>query len=204
MRIGDGNTFIRCVSHHNIDDGWDLFNKVEDGANGAVTIIDSVSYRNGQTLTVAGKGGSRGNGFKLGGEGLPVAHVVKNSLAFQNNMDGFTDNFNPGSLVLENNVSIDNKRFNFLFRKSPYAGQVKQGHFEDNRSYRFFVESKYNDVVNGDTLVNNQFFVDGHTVDQNGKIVKEDVSELKNASDVNSTSEESMDEQVQKLRSLLN
>jgi hypothetical protein len=129
---------------------------------------------------------------------------VKNSLAFQNNMDGFTDNFNPGSLVLENNVSIDNKRFNFLFRKSPYAGQVKQGHFEDNRSYRFFVESKYNDVVNGDTLVNNQFFVDGHTVDQNGKIVKEDVSELKNASDANSTSEESMDEQVQKLRSLLN
>lgn len=204
MRIGDGNTFIRCVSHHNIDDGWDLFNKVEDGANGAVTIIDSVSYRNGQTLTVAGKGGSRGNGFKLGGEGLPVAHVVKNSLAFQNNMDGFTDNFNPGSLVLENNVSIDNKRFNFLFRKSPYAGQVKQGHFEDNRSYRFFIESQYSDVVNGDTLVNNQFYVDGHTVDLNGKIVKEDVSELKNASDVNSISEESMDEQVQKLRSLLN
>ncbi|MDT9702595.1 right-handed parallel beta-helix repeat-containing protein, partial [Streptomyces sp. P17] len=40
MRIGDGNTFIRCIAHHNIDDGWDLFNKVEDGANGVVTILD--------------------------------------------------------------------------------------------------------------------------------------------------------------------
>ncbi|MFV0449953.1 MAG: right-handed parallel beta-helix repeat-containing protein [Vibrio sp.] len=204
MRIGDGNTFIRCISHHNIDDGWDLFNKVEDGANGVVTIMDSVSYKNGRTLTVAGKGGSRGNGFKLGGEGLPVAHVVKNSLAFQNNMDGFTDNFNPGSLELENNVSIDNKRFNFLFRKSPYAGQVKQGNFVGNRSYRFFVASKYSDVVNGNTLENNQFYIDGHTVDQKGKIVNEDVTALKSASDVASTHEESMPEQVKKLRSLLN
>ncbi|MCQ6508016.1 exopolygalacturonate lyase, partial [Vibrio parahaemolyticus] len=33
MRIGDGNTLIRCLSHNNIDDGWDLFNKVDDGAN---------------------------------------------------------------------------------------------------------------------------------------------------------------------------
>ena len=39
MRVGEGNTFIRCISHHNADDGWDLFNKVEDGPNGAVTIF---------------------------------------------------------------------------------------------------------------------------------------------------------------------
>ena len=58
MRIGDGNTFIRCISHHNIDDGWDLFNKVEDGANGVVTILDSISYMNGQTMDVAAKGGN--------------------------------------------------------------------------------------------------------------------------------------------------
>ncbi|WP_165313761.1 right-handed parallel beta-helix repeat-containing protein [Vibrio ziniensis] len=204
MRIGDGNTFIRCVSHHNIDDGWDLFNKVEDGANGVVTILDSIAYKNGQTLTVDAKGGTRGNGFKLGGEGLPVAHVVKNSLAFQNNMDGFTDNFNPGSLVLENNTSIDNTRFNFLFRKSPYTEQVKQGSFEGNRSYRFFVASKYSDVVNGDSLVNNHFYVNGNTVDQAGKVVQEDVSLLKNASEVTSIDDESLREQVQKVHALLN
>lgn len=203
MRIGEGNTFIRCVSHHNIDDGWDLFNKVEDGANGAVTIIDSISYKNGQTLTVQGKGGTRGNGFKLGGEGLPVAHVVKNSIAFQNNMDGFTDNFNPGPLVLENNVSIDNKRFNYLFRKSPYAGQVKQGDFENNRSYRFFVKSKYSDVVNGDTLTNNQFYIDGQTVNQDGKVVTQDLTPLKTASDVTGTDEKSLRIQVEKLQSVI-
>ncbi|QXO15527.1 right-handed parallel beta-helix repeat-containing protein [Vibrio ostreae] len=163
MRIGDGNTFIRCISHHNIDDGWDLFNKVEDGANGVVTILDSVSYMNGQTLQVDVQGGTRGNGFKLGGEGLPVAHVVKNNLAFRNNMDGFTDNFNPGALTLENNVSIDNVRFNYLFRKSPYEAAGKQGEFIDNQSYRFYIASQYRDVVNGETLRGNRFIYDEST-----------------------------------------
>ncbi|ENE9346366.1 exopolygalacturonate lyase [Vibrio fluvialis] len=171
MRIGDGNTFIRCISHHNIDDGWDLFNKVEDGANGVVTILDSISYMNGQTMDVAAKGGTRGNGFKLGGEGLPVAHIVKNNLAFRNNMDGFTDNFNPGSLTLENNVAIDNVRFNYLFRKSPYEAAGKQGSFINNQSYRFSVASQYSDVVNGETQRGNRFIVNGVTTDEQGQAV---------------------------------
>ncbi|MEI8635090.1 hypothetical protein P4S72_29670 [Vibrio sp. PP-XX7] len=62
-----GMAFIHCISHHNIDDGWDLFNKVEDGPDGAVTILDSAPYMNGQTMTVHARGGTRGNGFKLGG-----------------------------------------------------------------------------------------------------------------------------------------
>ncbi|WP_432460876.1 right-handed parallel beta-helix repeat-containing protein [Agarivorans sp. QJM3NY_25] len=204
IRVGDGNTFIRCISHHNIDDGWDLFNKVEDGSNGAVTIIDSISYMNGQTLTVKGKGGTRGNGFKLGGEGLPVAHVVKNSIAFHNNMDGFTDNFNPGSLILENNVAIDNARFNFLFRKSPYSDAVKQGDFTDNQSYRFFVKSKYSDVVNASTLNGNQFIIDGKATDQNGNLVDiSQLDELKAASKVNTQDKVPGDAQAKKLQQLL-
>lgn len=188
MRVGDGNTFIRCVSHHNIDDGWDLFNKVEDGENGVVTILDSIAFKNGQTLTVNEKGGTRGNGFKLGGEGLPVAHVVKNSLAFQNNMDGFTDNFNPGALVLENNVSIDNVRFNYLLRKSPYTEKVKQGTFTGNRSYRFYVDSHYNDVVNADSAVDNYLMVDGQSVNEQGQAVESSkVAELTKAAKVSST-----------------
>jgi len=172
MRVGDGNTLIRCVSHHNIDDGYDLFNKVEDGPDGAVTIIDSIAYMNGQTMTVKNrKGGTRGNGFKLGGEGLPVPHVVKGNLSFHNSMDGFTDNFNPGSLTLENNVSIDNKRFNFLFRKSPYKGKVKQGTFVDNRSYRFYVPSHYSDVVSAYKKERNDFIIKGKTTDEHGNIV---------------------------------
>ncbi|SJN55713.1 Pectate disaccharide-lyase precursor [Vibrio ruber DSM 16370] len=187
MRIGDGNTFIRCISHHNIDDGWDLFNKVEDGPNGVVTIIDSISYKNGQTLQVKARGGSRGNGFKLGGEGLPVAHIIKNNLAYQNNMDGFTDNFNPGRLTLENNVAIDNKRFNFLIRKSPYTDTQKQGIFTDNSSYRFYSASPYNDVVNAEIRRNNTLIVDGQSTNAQGAHpTAETLSKLKQAAKISS------------------
>lgn len=168
MRVGDGNSLVRCISHHNIDDGFDLFNKVEDGPNGAVTIVGSIAYMNGETLTEKPKGGTRGNGFKLGGEGLPVSHVVTHCLAFHNNMDGFTDNFNPGSLTLNNNMSIDNARFNYLFRKSPYSKRVKQGTFENNHSYRFFVKSHYSDVVYGERLHHNRFVKSNKTVDSDG------------------------------------
>ncbi len=203
MRVGDGNTFIHCVSHHNIDDGWDLFNKVEDGANGAVTILDSISYKNGQTLTVHEKGGTRGNGFKLGGEGLPVAHIVKNNLAFQNNMDGFTDNFNPGALVLENNVSIDNTRFNFLLRKSPYTEKVKQGTFTGNRSYRFYVPSQYSDVVNADSAQDNYLVENGQTVNDKGQTVDSaKLLKLKQAAKISSTETVPGQSEVQQLKAL--
>ncbi|TNH05031.1 exopolygalacturonate lyase [Testudinibacter sp. TR-2022] len=168
MRVGDGNTFIRCISHHNIDDGWDLFNKVEDGPNGVVTILDSIAFMNGQTLQVQSKSASIGNGFKLGGEGIPVAHIVKNSLAFHNNMDGFTDNFNPGALLLENNLAIDNRRFNYLFRKSPYEKASLQGTFINNQSFRFYQPSPYPDVVNGNQMINNDFLLS--TTAKNAKV----------------------------------
>lgn len=171
MRVGDGNSFLRCMAHHNIDDGWDLFNKVEDGANGAVTITDSIAFNNGRTLSVSAKTGAIGNGFKLGGEGIPVAHVVKNSLAFNNNMDGFTDNFNPGGLVLSNNVAIDNKRFNFLFRKSPYPDEIKQGTFTNNRSFRFHVSSKYSDVIHSAVSSGNVLMTKGTTFTEAGKTI---------------------------------
>lgn len=188
MRVGDGNTFIRCISHHNADDGWDLFNKVEDGPNGVVTILDSISFKNGQTLDYPNEGGTIGNGFKLGGEGLPVAHVIKNSLAFANNMDGFTDNFNPGSLTVENNVSIDNKRFNYLFRLSPYSDEIKQGAFTDNTSLRFYQTSKYDDSVSFDQSVANAFYKDGKTQFTDDNTIKPDLLEkLKQAAKIDAS-----------------
>jgi len=205
MRIGDGNTFIRCISHHNIDDGWDLFNKVEDGANGVVTILDSVSYMNGQTMEVPVTGGTRGNGFKLGGEGLPVAHIVKNNVAFHNNMDGFTDNFNPGALTLENNVAIDNVRFNYLFRKSPYEAAGKQGTFLHNQSYRFYVDSKYSDVVNSDHRQGNRFIEDRVPVDADGNAVDMyALGKLKAAAYVSNNGTQPGKAQVQQFREILN
>ncbi|MFC3025307.1 exopolygalacturonate lyase [Vibrio zhugei] len=203
MRVGDGNALIRCISHHNIDDGYDLFNKVEDGPNGAVTIIDSVAYMNGQTLTEKARGGTRGNGFKLGGEGLPVAHSVKNSLAFHNHMDGFTDNFNPGALTVEHNLSIDNKRFNYLFRKSPYTAKVKQGTLTDNQSYRFYVRSRYSDVVHGHTLHNNRFIQKEVTVDAQGRPVTGAwLEQLKHAARVDQHARVPGQQAVQNIRAL--
>lgn len=144
MRVGEGNRLVNCYSHDNIDDGFDLFNKIEDGPNGRVTIENSLAVHNGS------------NGFKLGGEGLPVAHTVRNNVALENGLDGFTDNFNPGALVIEGNRSINNKRFNFLFRPSPYTSADKQGTFKGNISLRT-VAGGHNDAVSGNIDNSNHF-----------------------------------------------
>lgn len=161
MRVGEGNRLVNCYSYDNIDDGFDLFNKIEDGPNGSVTIENSLSVHNGS------------NGFKLGGEGLPVAHVVRHNVAVENGMDGFTDNFNPGALVIESNRAVDNKRFNFLFRPSPYTTADKQGSFRDNLSLRT-TPGKYDDAVSGNVDDSNYFYTGHHSVNRAGEIITPD------------------------------
>ncbi|MGG7448452.1 right-handed parallel beta-helix repeat-containing protein [Kosakonia oryzendophytica] len=151
MRVGEGNKLERCYSHDNIDDGFDLFNKIEDGGNGVVVIENSIASNN------------TSNGFKLGGEGQPVAHQVRNSKATGNHLDGFTDNFNPGKLVVENNIAADNQRFNFIFRPSPYGDASTQGVFKGNISVRSNV-GQYDDAVVGNIDATNYFIVNGKSV----------------------------------------
>lgn len=166
LGVGDGNVFRGCISHHNVDDGWDLFNKIEDGANGIITIENSIAYSNGKPLTLpAGvtampEVGSIGNGFKLGAEGYPVAHIVRNNIAFDNNMDGFTDNFNPGALAISNNVVLNSARFNYIFRPGPYTTADKQGKFTSNVSLRTSA-GKYSDAVTGVVDASNYFYTLG-------------------------------------------
>ncbi|MFS7244741.1 right-handed parallel beta-helix repeat-containing protein [Rahnella inusitata] len=159
MRVGEGNRLVNCYSHDNVDDGFDLFNKIEDGPNGSVTIENSLSVHNGS------------NGFKLGGEGLPVAHVARHNVAVENGMDGFTDNFNPGALVIENNRALDNKRFNFLFRPSPYTTADKQGVFKDNFSLRT-TAGRYDDAVSGNVDDSNYFYISQKSVNNAGKEIQ--------------------------------
>ncbi|GAB2930401.1 right-handed parallel beta-helix repeat-containing protein [Hafnia psychrotolerans] len=161
MRVGEGNRLVNCYSHDNIDDGFDLFNKIEDGPNGRVTIENSLSVHNGS------------NGFKLGGEGLPVAHLVRNNVALENGMDGFTDNFNPGALVIEGNRAVDNKRFNFLFRPSPYTTADKQGFFKGNISLRT-TAGKYDDAISGNIDNSDYFYTNHKSVNKAGKQIKPD------------------------------
>ena len=158
MRVGEGNRLEGCYSHDNIDDGFDLFNKIEDGANGVVVIENSIARNN------------TSNGFKLGGEGQPVAHEVRNSIAIGNHLDGFTDNFNPGKLVVVNNVAVDNQRFNYLFRPSPYGAPETQGTFSDNLSLRS-QPGKYDDAVIGNIDDSNYFIHGGRSINAQGKSI---------------------------------
>lgn len=163
MRVGEGNRLENCYSHDNIDDGFDLFNKIEDGANGVVVIENSIARNN------------TSNGFKLGGEGQPVAHEVRNSKAEGNQLDGFTDNFNPGKLVVTNNLAVDNQRFNFIFRPSPYGDASTQGIFSGNKSVRT-KPGRYDDAVVGNIDETNYFIADGKSVNNNGEVLPDGAS----------------------------
>ncbi len=109
LTCGEGNAFRNCVAWSNIDDGWDLFAKIETGPIGAVTIENCVAYRNGSLPD--GSGNGDGNGFKLGGDGIAVPHVLRNSVSFANGASGITSNSNP-ALRLENCVSYGNSLAN--------------------------------------------------------------------------------------------
>lgn len=113
LTVGEGNIFRGTVAHNNIDDGWDLYTKVGTGAIGAVTIEDSIAYNNG-FLTDGTVGAGDKNGFKLGGEGVHVPHIIKNSVAFGNGAAGFTSNSNPG-VIARNNYAFNNDGGNMVF-----------------------------------------------------------------------------------------
>lgn len=150
LTTGAGNVFRHAVSHHNIDDGWDLYTKTDTGAIGPVTIEDSLSYDNG-TLSdgTVNSNGDR-NGYKLGGDDIAVDHVVRRSIAFHNGKHGFTYNSNPGSMAVSNNLSIDNAQRN-------YSWDAGTSVFRSNTSCRFSVSGS-NDKTVGDADSTNQFW----------------------------------------------
>jgi len=113
LTCGDGNIFDGCMAFNNADDGWDLYDKGElaDGGIGVVRIQNCVAFRNGKNTSGQGSASGDMNGFKLGGEGRPKAHVVVNCIAFENGAHGFTDNNNGGAITLINCTSLNNSRY---------------------------------------------------------------------------------------------
>lgn len=97
LTAGDGNQFRNCIAYSNIDDGWDLYSKVETGPIGAVVIDSCAAYANGSLSD--GSGSGDGNGFKLGGDGIAVKHVISNSAAYGNSQAGITSNSNSALIV---------------------------------------------------------------------------------------------------------
>ncbi|MEU2437151.1 carbohydrate-binding protein [Streptomyces rubradiris] len=150
LTTGTGNVFRYDVSHHNIDDGWDLYTKPDTGAIGPVTIEYSLSYGNG-TLSdgTVNTNGDR-NGYKLGGDDIPVDHVVRHSIAYKNGHHGFTYNSNPGTMTISGNVGVDNAERNFSFDTGTSV-------FRDNTSCRF-AGGGSNDKTVGSADGTNQFW----------------------------------------------
>jgi hypothetical protein len=149
LTVGSGNVFRYAVSHHNIDDGWDLYTKTDTGAIGVVTIEDSLAYNNGTLSDGSTAGNGDRNGFKLGGEDIAVNHIVRRTIAYKNGKHGFTYNSNPGSLAISNNLSIDNTERNFNFDAGTSV-------FRNNTSCRY--SSGTNDRIIGNSDSTNQFW----------------------------------------------
>lgn len=110
LTCGDGNIFDGCISYNNSDDGWDLFAKTETGSIGVITIRNCIAMRNGKTEDGTTNSNCDGNGFKLGGSGVPTPHVITNCLAIENLHHGFTDNNNPAALEVTNCTAFDNNK----------------------------------------------------------------------------------------------
>jgi len=143
LTCGQGNIFRGCISHNNSDDGWDLYTKKKTGAIGAILFENCVAYNNGTltngSTTVTGDK----NGFKLGGEGIAVNHILRRCVAFGNGQHGFTDNNNLGAIEMTNNTSYNNKSNGFGFRE----GGKHQ--FRNNISYKSFKDKIFGkDVEN--------------------------------------------------------
>nr|WBO79614.1 carbohydrate-binding protein [Streptomyces sp. SBE_14.2] len=149
LTTGTGNVFRYAVAHNNIDDGWDLYTYADEDPIGPVTVEDSLSYENGTLSDGSQAGDGDRNGYKLGGENVPVNHVVRRSFAVDNGKHGFTYNSNPGSMTISNNVSVDNAQRNFNFD----AGSSV---FRNNTSCRS--GSGTNDRIVGNSDSSNQFW----------------------------------------------
>ena len=119
LTCGEDNKFYGCISHNNIDDGWDLYAKSVSGEIGAVTIENCVAYNNGwlttDDVTAKDYEYGEGNGFKLGGGQMKGAHVLKNSISFDNHAKGITSNSCPDCKIINcisYNNSLDNSAYN--------------------------------------------------------------------------------------------
>ncbi|WP_343693781.1 T9SS type A sorting domain-containing protein [Chitinophaga sp.] len=162
LTCGTGNVFNGCISHNNIDDGYDLYAKADTGPIGPVTLINCLAYGNGTLSSGGTSGDGDKNGFKLGGSGIAVAHIVRRCVAFNNGHHGFTDNNNPGAIEVTNNTSYNNAASNFNFRSGSTAT------FKNNLSYN----AGSSDATNGtDVTPTNVWWKSGASSNTGGLVV---------------------------------
>ncbi|MFG2808242.1 right-handed parallel beta-helix repeat-containing protein [Streptomyces massasporeus] len=107
---GTGNRITGARLYDNSDDGLDLWQ-----FSSPVTIEHSWAFGNGENRWNDAAFEGNGNGFKLGGGGASVAHVVNNNAAWDNTLHGFTENSNTGAIALNRNTAYANAESGFYF-----------------------------------------------------------------------------------------
>ena len=147
LTAGVGNVFDGCIAAYNADDGWDFFAKVATGSIGNTTIRNSVAYRNGWLKVVPGStakdwsfasvscdengtltvdpaaetlDAGNGNGFKMGGSNMPGAHVLENSISYENKAKGIDSNSGL-DIKVYNSTSFNNGSYNVALYTSDKA-----------------------------------------------------------------------------------
>ncbi|MFE2418048.1 pectate lyase [Streptomyces hokutonensis] len=110
---GTGNLVTGARLYNNSDDGIDLWS-----FSSPVTIEHSWSFGNGVNRWGDSAFEGNGNGYKLGGNGVTVAHVVNNSAAWGNAGNGFTENSNTGSIVINRTTAYANSKWGYYFATS--------------------------------------------------------------------------------------
>ena len=177
LTCGEGNRFYGCISHHNIDDGWDLYAKSTTGEIGTVVIENSVAYSNGwlseDDPSDPGTSFGEGNGFKLGGENIYGGHQLINSVSFNNYAKGITSNSCPDNVIRNCTVynnSLNGKSYNVsLYTKasnrkawvadgvlSIAANQTTKAELGDSNGVLYSLKSPTNYFYDGKSSFNNQ------------------------------------------------
>lgn len=184
LTSGKGNVFRNCVAHHNVDDGWDLYSKVETGPIGEVLIENCIAYANGTKLDLSGKGD--GNGFKLGGDGIPIKHILRNSISWGNGTNGVTCNSNP-ALILDRVTVFESVAYNIALYGKGKADQNPRI-FEVNGALSFSGGQGDNIKEKPELAAKNNFFFngakcqnsEGTVLDINSSFVSHDTSKYYN------------------------
>lgn len=107
---GTGNKVTGARLYNNSDDGLDLWQ-----FSSPVTVEHSWAFGNGVNRWKDAAFEGNGNGFKLGGGGASVAHLVSDNASWGNTLNGFTENSNTGAIVLSRNTAYANKEAGFFF-----------------------------------------------------------------------------------------
>jgi hypothetical protein len=107
---GTGNRITGARLYDNSDDGLDLWQ-----FSSPVTVEHSWAFGNGANRWGDSAFEGNGNGFKLGGGGVTVAHLVHTNAAWDNTQHGFTENSNTGAIVLNRNTAYSNAGAGFSF-----------------------------------------------------------------------------------------